>query len=105
MRQRLVVLVLVLGMVSLGPVWAGEIVSPASQQSWFTSIWEGVVSFFSGGEKDGGIDPNHEISIPPGESSEGPDFDHGPGLEPGGLLEEPDPNPELDHGPVADPGG
>lgn len=113
MRQRLIVLALVLGLVSVGPVWAGEIMSPTAHQSWFASIWEGVVSFLSGAEKDGDIDPNHEISIPPASANgdigygsvASPELEHGPGLEPGGFLEQPDLDPELDHGPAIDPGG
>lgn len=88
MQQRLVVVALVLGMIVVGPVWADEVLSPTVHRSWFESVCESVVSFLSNVEKDGEIDPNHEIDIPPI-----------------GWVGEDDPNFELDHGPVIEPSG
>lgn len=84
MRQRLVALALVLGMVCVGPMLAGEVSSPATQQSWFDS---------TGTEFGPGIDPNGLVKFGPG--IDPGSLNHGPVIDPGGL----------EHGPAIDPGG
>lgn len=90
MRQRLLALALALGLVCVGPVLAGDMLSPAINSIDL--------------EFGPGIDPNGMGRFGPGIDPSG--LKHGPTIDSGGLSHSPGLEPGgLTHGPVVGPSG